>query len=424
MAADQFANNYSTTLNGSITASSTAITLTSATGAPTAPFRVLIDSEIIYVGARSGTSCTSLTRGAESTTAASHSSGGTVTHVLTAGALANLGYTTTTGGGKDTVSVVTTAGTAQTVDLATANVFDLTLTSASCAITVTGATSGVLCSATVILRQDGTGGRAVTWATTVAWTNAAAPVLATSASAVAATVVLWTRDGGTTWYGSQVGTITEAGLSLSDVTTANVSTSAHGFAPKAPNDATKYLNGTGAWSVPSGGSGITAGTAFPGSPSTNDLYFRTDLGLLCYYTGSSWMTVQISSQTLVPDSAMPLTATGQLRAPVAQFTYSMYVLDWTSFVYPTTTQSGSNYWALQLNSTLHGATTATALGSATDTKTDTANVFSQRGVSGVNATVAVSGGSKQSELELVVTKNGTPTSIYIACQVRYRLIVT
>lgn len=51
------------------------------------------------------------------------------------------------------------------------------------------------------------------------------------------------------------GSVVENDLSLSDVTTANVSTSEHGFAPKAPNDATKYLDGTGAYSVPAGGSG-------------------------------------------------------------------------------------------------------------------------------------------------------------------------
>lgn len=43
--------------------------------------------------------------------------------------------------------------------------------------------------------------------------------------------------------------ITEATLSLSDVTTANVSTTKHGFAPKAPNDTAKYLRGDGAWAT-------------------------------------------------------------------------------------------------------------------------------------------------------------------------------
>jgi len=44
--------------------------------------------------------------------------------------------------------------------------------------------------------------------------------------------------------------IVEADLSLSDNTTANVSTSKHGFVPKAPNDTTKFLRGDGAWAVP------------------------------------------------------------------------------------------------------------------------------------------------------------------------------
>jgi hypothetical protein len=43
---------------------------------------------------------------------------------------------------------------------------------------------------------------------------------------------------------------TDADLAVSDVTTNNVSTSAHGFAPKAPNDATKFLDGTGSYSAP------------------------------------------------------------------------------------------------------------------------------------------------------------------------------
>jgi hypothetical protein len=49
--------------------------------------------------------------------------------------------------------------------------------------------------------------------------------------------------------------ITESNITLADVTTDDVSITKHGFAPKAPNDATKYLDGTGAYSVPAGGGG-------------------------------------------------------------------------------------------------------------------------------------------------------------------------
>ncbi len=62
-----------------------------------------------------------------------------------------------------------------------------------------------------------------------------------------------------TAYNAATGTFTlgqptEADLSLSNITTNDVSITKHGLAPKAPNDATKYLDGTGAYSVPSGSS--------------------------------------------------------------------------------------------------------------------------------------------------------------------------
>lgn len=46
------------------------------------------------------------------------------------------------------------------------------------------------------------------------------------------------------------GAVTEADLSLSDVATDDVSSSKHGFAPKAPGDASKFLDGTGNYSTP------------------------------------------------------------------------------------------------------------------------------------------------------------------------------
>jgi len=49
--------------------------------------------------------------------------------------------------------------------------------------------------------------------------------------------------------------VTDAQLSTSDITTNNASTTKHGFAPKYPNDATKYLDGTGAYTVPAGSGG-------------------------------------------------------------------------------------------------------------------------------------------------------------------------
>jgi hypothetical protein len=67
-------------------------------------------------------------------------------------------------------------------------------------------------------------------------------------------------------------TVDEDDINLSDVLTNNVSTARHGFAPKLPNDATKYLDGTGQYSVPAGGGGGTGVVyGFPqGSHGSND----------------------------------------------------------------------------------------------------------------------------------------------------------
>ena len=66
-------------------------------------------------------------------------------------------------------------------------------------------------------------------------------------------------------------TLSDATLSTSDITTNNVSTSKHGFVPKSPNDATKYLDGTGAYSTPAG-AGDVAGPA----SSTDNALARFD----------------------------------------------------------------------------------------------------------------------------------------------------
>lgn len=84
---ERFANNASTTLNGSINNSTTTVIVSSAVGFPTSGnFRILVDSELMIVIAVSGNTFT-VTRSAEGTGAASHTSGVNVTHIITAGGL-------------------------------------------------------------------------------------------------------------------------------------------------------------------------------------------------------------------------------------------------------------------------------------------------------------------------------------------------
>ena len=91
---EQFGNNASTTLNGSILSGATSLVVTSAANFPTTGnFRILVDSginlEYMLVTAVSGTTFT-VTRGQEGTTAVAHSSLVQVVHVVTAGTFANV----------------------------------------------------------------------------------------------------------------------------------------------------------------------------------------------------------------------------------------------------------------------------------------------------------------------------------------------
>lgn len=87
---EQFANNATTSLNGSITSGATSLVVTSSSLFPSSGnFRVSIDGEIILVTGVSGTTWT-VTRAQENTTAIAHNSGAAVTHILTSGALTQL----------------------------------------------------------------------------------------------------------------------------------------------------------------------------------------------------------------------------------------------------------------------------------------------------------------------------------------------
>lgn len=78
--------------------------------------------------------------------------------------------------------------------------------------------------------------------------------------------------------------VTEAMQNLADNTTNDVSTTKHGYVPKAPNDTTKFLRGDGTWVAPSGGGGminrsiLTSGTSFTTQSTTTKLVLRMQGG--------------------------------------------------------------------------------------------------------------------------------------------------
>jgi hypothetical protein len=105
-----------------------------------------------------------------------------------------------TNGGGETFSDAGNSGTAITLNLANGNVQKLTLTG-NCTVTLTSPASGAMRSLTLLVFQDATGSRTITWPGTVKWGNAGAPTLTTTASKMDM-ISLFTVDGGTNWYGA------------------------------------------------------------------------------------------------------------------------------------------------------------------------------------------------------------------------------
>lgn len=106
-------------------------------------------------------------------------------------------------GGNPPVHAVGSSGSSLTLNPAvTGPIKTITLT-ANCTFTLTGAISGLASVLELVLTQDATGGRTVTWPSSVKWSGGA-PVLSIAANAVDR-VGLISYNGGTTWYGTLIG---------------------------------------------------------------------------------------------------------------------------------------------------------------------------------------------------------------------------
>lgn len=98
----------------------------------------------------------------------------------------------------------TNTSSSYTVDLVSGNVFNLIL-NANCTFTFSNPpASGVAGNFTLILTQDSTGNRTVTWPGAVTWISGSAPTLTTTAYGVDILTFL-TINAGTTWFGAASG---------------------------------------------------------------------------------------------------------------------------------------------------------------------------------------------------------------------------
>jgi len=118
------------------------------------------------------------------------------------------------GGGEDTVFTHGAMGATETFDPANGNWHTGTF-DANCTFTLTAPRTGKGCTIILELTQDGTGGRTVTLPASVS-NKAALEAAQVTTLSTTSFLMLWTRDGGTTWHGGWIG---GSGGSTSPLTT-------------------------------------------------------------------------------------------------------------------------------------------------------------------------------------------------------------
>lgn len=117
-----------------------------------------------------------------------------------------------------------------------------------------------------------------------------------------------------------------------------VSIGAAGLAPKLPNDATKYLDGSGAYSVPSGGGTATAGLIIQevdGSPIGTATVLVVPNGTLSYSGGTATYTPAGGGSGALVTHPMPLDAYSIAATYGDDFTGASLNARWTRRNVPT-----------------------------------------------------------------------------------------
>lgn len=175
--------------------------------------------------------------------------------------------------------------------------------------------------------------------------------------------------------------------------------------------------------------GVASGTSNPGSPTTGDLFWRTDLSLLITFDGTRWVTADLKRETLGvssssagagTDAIMPL-PTGA-NTSIARWTPWSTTFDlWLDAFYTSTfvngTNNGTNFWTLTLQkaSVTDAKTTIVSL----NTSAHTASNWTQVRTS--IAAVYTASGHRELDVQALATLS--PGTLFWGLALSYRLIV-
>lgn len=199
--------------------------------------------------------------------------------------------------------------------------------------------------------------------------------------------------------------------------------------PTAEMDDTLVLAPDGAGGVEfraeSGGGGTPQGTAFPGSPTTNDHFIRTNINNWeFFYDGTRWRTVQTFELAFAPDPGINTGTTNAAdnvsRAGIPwKGTYNLWLLRMEYFAFVATTNDGSNNWTIKLNSAPPNDSGDTQIGSTVNTSADSPDNYLNKAI-----TIGAATAGTEGILKLRVDKVSSPGAIKVNGTLYYQVIAT
>jgi hypothetical protein len=160
--------------------------------------------------------------------------------------------------------------------------------------------------------------------------------------------------------------------------------------------------------------GIASGTAFPDSPATNDLFFRTDYGFLCFYDGLRWLSPEYTATSThynVTGNIVFFSIFDVLRG------IPIYISSVDTYFRVALTNNSSNYWVFSISSLGNGASYNVIGGH--NTASYAPNTYYTRSGTLIRNTV-----DYYAALGSNITMIGAPGMLTAGFCVRYRYIIT
>lgn len=158
----------------------------------------------------------------------------------------------------------------------------------------------------------------------------------------------------------------------------------------------------------------SSGVAFPAAPATGTLFFRTDLGWLCYYDGTRWQTIN-NFQSFTSRTAMTVTISwGETRT---RSDYAPYFTHCSAVTLNAATVDVNNYWTVNVRSADLIAGTNTVIYSF-DTHLDTAGAYTNH-----SGTPTTPNPTRYGFMQYNCVPTGSPGALALYIDTFFRLIV-